>query len=119
MGAVLSLDDDFDSGIAGCPGACFKLEMNQSPHEMDHNGSITMGSDDGEYHVSAAMQAKEEELPENLNILFVDDDMMLRKMFSRVLKMTAPTWKIKEASNGETSLKIVDHERFDIIFVDQ
>jgi DNA-binding NarL/FixJ family response regulator len=48
-----------------------------------------------------------------------DDDMMLRNMFSRVLKATAPTWKIKEASNGEAALKIVDGERFDLICVGQ
>jgi response regulator of citrate/malate metabolism len=50
---------------------------------------------------------------------FVDDDAMLRKMFSRVLKSVAPTWTILEASNGETALCIVEDEVFDLIFVDQ
>jgi response regulator of citrate/malate metabolism len=49
----------------------------------------------------------------------VDDDAMLRRMFSRVLKSVAPSWKIIEASNGETALCIVEDEEFDIIFVDQ
>ena len=46
-------------------------------------------------------------------------DLVLRKMFSRVLKMAAPTWSIKEASNGETALKVVDTQQFDVIFIDQ
>jgi CheY-like chemotaxis protein len=49
---------------------------------------------------------------------FVDDDMMLRKMFSRVLRSAAPTWSIREASNGETAFSIAKEERFDLIFVD-
>ena len=46
-------------------------------------------------------------------------DMVLRKMFTRVLKMALPSWSIKEASNGETALKIVESEKFDVIFIDQ
>jgi CheY-like chemotaxis protein len=45
--------------------------------------------------------------------------MMLRKMFSRVLHTAAPTWKIREASNGETALTIAREEKFDLIFIDQ
>lgn len=60
-----------------------------------------------------------EDLPEDLNVFFVDDDMMLRKMFIRVLKVTAPTWKTTEASNGETALQIVEDQKFDVIFIDQ
>jgi response regulator of citrate/malate metabolism len=50
---------------------------------------------------------------------FVDDDAMLRKMFGRVLNSVAPQWKMTEASNGETALRLVDEEDFDLIFVDQ
>lgn len=45
--------------------------------------------------------------------------MMLRKMFSRVLKVAAPTWTIREACNGETGLSLAREEKFDLIFVDQ
>jgi PleD family two-component response regulator len=45
--------------------------------------------------------------------------MMLRKMFCRVLKATAPTWTVREASNGETAFSIAKEEKFDLIFVDQ
>jgi CheY-like chemotaxis protein len=59
------------------------------------------------------------ELPENLSILFVDDDLVLRKLFSRSVAKTAPTWKIQEAANGETALELVDSEPYDLIFMDQ
>lgn len=50
---------------------------------------------------------------------FVDDDAMLRKMFGRVLKSVAPSWKITEASNGEIALRLVEEQEFGLIFVDQ
>jgi CheY-like chemotaxis protein len=60
------------------------------------------------------------ELPENLSVLFVDDDMMLRKLFStRSIRKLMPGWKLQGAGNGETSLKLVDVEEFDLIFMDQ
>jgi CheY-like chemotaxis protein len=31
----------------------------------------------------------------------------------------APTWKIDEAINGETALRLVDFEAYDLIFMDQ
>jgi CheY-like chemotaxis protein len=59
------------------------------------------------------------ELPENLSILMVDDDRILRKLFSRSVAKAAPTWKIEEAANGETALRLVDEEPYDLIFMDQ
>ncbi|KAL3943078.1 MAG: hypothetical protein SGARI_000061 [Bacillariaceae sp.] len=64
------------------------------------------------------------QLPENLSVLFTDDDMVLRKLFSRTLKKLSPTWKIQEASNGETAIEICAEkkesgEMFDLIFMDQ
>jgi CheY-like chemotaxis protein len=59
------------------------------------------------------------ELPENLSVLFVDDDLVLRKLFSRSVTKAAPTWKIQEAANGETALRLVDSEAYDLIFMDQ
>ena len=67
-----------------------------------------------------------EELPCELSVLFVDDDMVLRKIFMRALRKVAPTWHIMEAASGETALRLIDdqqqqHQRnvFDIIFLDQ
>ena len=35
------------------------------------------------------------------------------------MKKIAPNWKIQEANNGETALRMVDSNNFDLIFVDQ
>eukprot|EP00980_Cylindrotheca_fusiformis_P016025 scaffold4715_cov115-Cylindrotheca_fusiformis.AAC.9 len=61
------------------------------------------------------------ELPESLNVLFVDDDMILRKLFCRSVRRVAPGWKVEEASNGETTLHILEGnlDKYDVIFVDQ
>ena len=46
-------------------------------------------------------------LPENLSVLFVDDDMVLRKLFSRTLRKMNPTWTCKEASSGEMAIELI------------
>jgi CheY-like chemotaxis protein len=80
---------------------------------------------------------QQQTLPENLSVLFVDDDMVLRKLFSRTLKKVNPTWTIHEASNGETAIDMITKQledegkdkvqeenasktgMFDLIFMDQ
>jgi signal transduction histidine kinase/CheY-like chemotaxis protein len=47
------------------------------------------------------------ELPKNLSVLFVDDDMVLRKLFSRMLKKVNPTWRCMEASSGESAIDLI------------
>ena len=47
------------------------------------------------------------ELPKDLNVLFVDDDMILRKLFSRTLRKVNPTWVCKEASSGEMAIELI------------
>jgi CheY-like chemotaxis protein len=61
----------------------------------------------------------DEELPEVLSVLFVDDNMVLRKLFARSVKNNMPKWNIKEAASGETALQIAKEHHFDLIFVDQ
>jgi hypothetical protein len=41
-------------------------------------------------------------LPDKLNVLFVDDDMILRKLFVRSLMKALPEWHVEQCSNGET-----------------
>jgi len=118
MGYNLGLDNEYDSGIPDCPGTRFRLITNQSPVIME-NFQMSSATHMSDVQDGSSRRIRGEELPENLSILFVDDDTMLRKMFSRVLRMTAPTWKIQEASNGETALSIVEKESFDLIFMDQ
>ena len=57
-------------------------------------------------------------LPPNLSVLLVDDDSMIRKMFSRAIVTVAPTWTFRQAANGETALRITEDEQFDLIFMD-
>ncbi len=58
-------------------------------------------------------------LPERLSILFVDDDMILRKLFMRSVRKVVNSWDIQEAASGEAALKMTDQKEFDIIFMDQ
>jgi CheY-like chemotaxis protein len=58
-------------------------------------------------------------LPRALSVLFVDDDPILRKLFSRKLRTVAPEWTVREAANGETALVLVEQHSFDLIFMDQ
>jgi CheY-like chemotaxis protein len=43
---------------------------------------------------------------------------VLRKLFSRSVTKVAPTWKIDEAANGETALRLVKLEPYDLMFID-
>eukprot|EP00525_Craspedostauros_australis_P013052 CAMPEP_0198135326 /NCGR_PEP_ID=MMETSP1442-20131203/60532_1 /TAXON_ID= /ORGANISM="Craspedostauros australis, Strain CCMP3328" /LENGTH=390 /DNA_ID=CAMNT_0043796491 /DNA_START=36 /DNA_END=1208 /DNA_ORIENTATION=- len=76
--------------------------------------SICHTSPKGEDAVVAAYA-----LPETLSVLFVDDDMILRKLFKRSIQRVAKEWQIEEASNGETALQMAQSKHFDLIFVDQ
>jgi CheY-like chemotaxis protein len=127
MDGEILLDEDYDSGIKGCPGTRFIVNLKQPPidphlvHEY-HSHSATNGT--GETYLLDSEDDDEEEdsvpkdLPPNLSVLFVDDDPILRKLFSRTVQTVVPGWKVREAANGETALRLVDTEHFDLIFMD-
>lgn len=127
MGGKIYLDDDYDSGISGYPGTRFVIDMcadSISPTILN----ISERADTEAVKSVVAQFAKDEdsgddsstpaELPENLSVLFVDDDSVLRKLFSRALRRIRPNWNIREAANGETALRLVETETFDLIFMD-
>jgi len=58
-------------------------------------------------------------LPENLSVLVVDDDTILRRLITRTFKRVAPTWDITQAANGETAIRLAEDQKFDLIFMDQ
>jgi DNA-binding response OmpR family regulator len=58
----------------------------------------------------------ERDLPEQLSVLFVDDDKILRKLFARSINRVLPGWKVQEAASGETAIQKADSESFDLIF---
>jgi CheY-like chemotaxis protein len=121
LGADLALDDAFESGVEGCPGTRFTLRLNQAPEvdtdpidesEDSQKMNPTLGAT-----VDGASPSLE--LPDSLSVLFVDDDTVLRRMFTRALHRIAPNWDITEASNGETALRLINSESFDLLFMDQ
>jgi signal transduction histidine kinase len=88
MGAALTLQDDFDSGIPGCPGTSFRLQLAEAPLHMDNTedtivngnghhsirydsnrgGSVYFGTNDvdGKCSMSGSFRVQ---LPENLSVL--------------------------------------------------
>jgi signal transduction histidine kinase/CheY-like chemotaxis protein len=120
----ISLDEDFHSGIEGCPGARFIINLNTPPLHLeelplddshDHHGSSYLGNPFPK--TSSCLK----ELPKELKVLFVDDDVILRKLFSRSVKRVAPGWDVQEAANGETAIHLVEESKsdYDLIFMDQ
>lgn len=137
MGGQISLDNDYDSGIPGCPGARFVIDLQNAPSdaysnelsssiEYERESSVHVNfvdeTNEGKLFDSLtsaeASTAETPDLPESLKILFVDDDRVLRKLFARTIKMVAPGWTIREAANGEAAILLADEEDFDLIFCD-
>lgn len=156
MQGEIALDEDFDSGIEGCPGTRIVIRLNKKPsnvldlvgqNEQEDDGQngetqkawrpVTdeNGDDDDNKMTTLQQQhdlssggppllltgtttARDNTLPEKQRVLFVDDDAMLRKLFSRSIQRAAPTWTCQEAGNGEAALMLTETEEFDIIFMD-
>lgn len=80
------LDGSYDSGVAGCPGACFVIDLKSSPIDIDDVLSIDEMSDNssspedidiekGLVHISKSLkQEMLQELPKGISCLFVDDE---------------------------------------------
>lgn len=122
MDGDIHLDEDYDSGIQGYPGTRFVVNLKREPIDPKSFHDYHSSSEENTGETIPIEFDEEEssrrELPESLSVLFVDDDPILRKLFSRTVRTVAPAWKIREASNGETALRLVDDDHFDLIFVD-
>jgi signal transduction histidine kinase len=83
------LDGGYDSGIINSPGARFVIRMS-SPLLLDPGNDSIQPSDnrtlDNGDVKDSSIREDEASLPEHMAILFVDDDRMLRKLFSRAIK---------------------------------
>jgi len=137
LGGVLWLDESFDSGFFGSPGTRFVIETNCLPMSMEecHERLLTAETlDQSSSHgleqslrengkdVSSSRVVESEEkveLPAQFSVLFVDDDMILRKLFSRSLKKVVDSWDVSEAANGEAAIQMLETQSFDLIFLDQ
>ena len=112
MGGEIRLDDTYESGVAGCPGARFVVMLNQPPiHQTEtHEVSATQfDAATSDPSLLSDQDAESIKLPEHLSVLFVDDDSLLRKLFKRAIRAVKPDWEFREAANGETALQLVDH----------
>jgi signal transduction histidine kinase/CheY-like chemotaxis protein len=129
MNGDIWLDEDFDSGVEGCRGTRFVIDLNTAPLNFDSKAldayELSNAPEDG---FAATVQGGggvddtvtvRRELPDKLSVLFVDDDCVLRKLFTRSLQRIAPDWNLTEASNGETALRLAGSQEFDLIFMDQ
>lgn len=113
MGGEISLDESFTSGYKDQPGARFLVNLLHSPLSPE---TISFhAQESSELH---SLPEVYKDLPDTISVLFVDDDPILRKLFTRTAKTVAPGWLFREASNGETALHLVDTEHFDLIFMD-
>lgn len=147
MGAEISYDASYNSGVNGYPGTRFVINLNAPPLKLDDAAldvlklsrpipsieqptmdgtSITDGTSHtqemSDVDVEIAKQPSRAKLvlPETMSLLFVDDDLVLRKLFSRAVKRVAPGWTVHEAASGEVALRLVENgESFGIMFVDQ
>jgi signal transduction histidine kinase/CheY-like chemotaxis protein len=130
MNGDIWLDEDFDSGVEGFQGTRFVIDLNTAPLNFDSNAldAYELSNADGDGFGAPAAQGgvddsapdpDRRQLPEKLSVLFVDDDFVLRKLFSRSIRKLAPEWTLTEAANGETALRLVASQEFDLIFMDQ
>jgi CheY-like chemotaxis protein len=113
MGGEISLDESFTSGYKDHPGTRFVVNLRQPPLNPETIAYQPEEASDRSPHPELTS-----DLPEKISVLFVDDDPILRKLFTRTAKTVAPGWPFREASNGETALHLVETEHFDLIFMD-
>ena len=124
MNGELWFDKTYVSGVKDFPGTRFVINLNVAPLNFDDAAleryhDVSNCTDHEIVHTSEENEEPLCELPQRLVMLFVDDDLVLRKLFTRAVKRVAPGWDIHEAANGETALRLVDSQEFDLIFVDQ
>lgn len=120
MGGDIVLDESYDSGLAGSPGARFVIYTNRSPLVLDdeEKDNVMESFESSGTSIELSPEAKIVLLPEQCSVLFCDDDTLLRRLFSRSLSKVKPKWTIQEAANGETAIELVTKNgHYDIIFM--
>jgi Histidine kinase-, DNA gyrase B-, and HSP90-like ATPase/Response regulator receiver domain len=110
MGGEIRLDESYLSGVDNHPGACCVVSLYTLPLVVECVDISNRSFND---------KRSDESLPQALDILFVDDDMVLRKLFSRSIRKLNPNGVITEASSGESALQLAASHTYDIILMDQ
>ncbi|KAL7565587.1 hypothetical protein ACA910_014299 [Epithemia clementina (nom. ined.)] len=124
LNGTIWLDENYDSGIENSPGSRFVIQLKQAPIVPVISSPLTNPISEETAKSSAIDDEPPSRLPlpENLSVLIVDDDVILRKLFSRAINRVAPTWKIQQAESGESALRLVADnadDPFSLIFMDQ
>ena len=121
MGGEIWLDENYDSGVDGCPGARFVIDLRCPPISADVVEAVAC-IESPEMAINDEKTPKaspRNDLPAGLTVLIVDDDMVLRKMLKRTMRKVTTDWQVFEAANGETALRLAEDQQFDLIFLDQ
>lgn len=138
MGGEITLDESYRSGYNDYVGTRIVINLKKAPVEVTEklDRNLSSGNESSDTTSSSApivaatippagdskVAATEDHiflLPDHLSVLFVDDDLILRKQGSRAIKMLRPGWKVKEAASGEACLQMTESESFDVMFIDQ
>ena len=118
LGGDLYLDTEYDSGVDGFPGTRFVVDLKTQPMSADMVTEYTTTQEPSFLHVTDGDDSSSD-IPEELSVLLVEDSLMIRKLFKRMVEKSFPKWKIDEAANGEIALKLVDSNSYQVIFMDQ
>jgi signal transduction histidine kinase len=105
MNGDIWLDEDFDSGVEGFRGTRFVIDLNTASLNFDSNAldAYELSNAPGDEFAGPVQGGVDDtvtdrrELPEKLSVLFVDDDCVLRKLFTRSIRKLAPEWNLAEA----------------------
>lgn len=134
MDGEIWLDESYHSGVDGCPGARFVVRLDGvAVLPSDSTAAETQTSGFSDLELSEASYRRDENdghgaptfsahrlvdsqsLPDQLRVLFVDDDTVLRKLFVRAVKKVRGEWIIEEAASGEAALLMVEQQSYDIM----
>jgi CheY-like chemotaxis protein len=136
MGGEIRLDDEYDSGIPNCPGTRFIIDLKTPPimdvdlemdfinpmlHDETVEGSISstaMFRPNSVALRAESMVTVPLAIPKKLSVLFVDDDSILRKLFSRSIKALCPDWTVREAASGEAAIRLVTEQLSTVVATD-
>jgi len=133
FGGEIVLDANFCSGVEGCVGSRFVINLKTPPISVDavepsdedptdvHSPSSSVSKGVGSNGEKSGTKATTPEttLPRKLSVLLVDDDAIVRKLFIRSVGRIVPDWELQEAANGETAILLAESNKYDLIFVDQ
>jgi len=88
------------------------VNLNDADDDGSHQSELTEDS--------YARKGKKLKLPEELNVLIIDDDNINRRLFTRAVMSVAPKWIVSEVESIQEALEVIENSTdvFDVIFMD-